>query len=169
MGQGNVNKVTKAGVMQLMIPRTLSLKELYNTDYDFWLTETARLLKNRQLDAIDHEHLIEELESLGRSERSAAKSLLLQILVHLLLYEFWESEKERDLNHWAGEIVMFRVQLEDRLTTNLRNLLEQELASIYANARLIAEKKTGLAVFSLSCPYSLTQTLDKLWFPGKSL
>jgi hypothetical protein len=141
------------------------LQKLYDTEYDRWLAQTIVLLKNRQLEGIDYEHLIEELEALGRSEKSAVKNLLLQIIIHLLLYEqFWETERDRNLNHWAGEIVTFRVQLEDKLTTNLRNFLVQELEQIYSNAALIVFKKTRLTNLPQICPYSLEQLLDKNWF-----
>jgi hypothetical protein len=142
-----------------------NLKQLYDSDYDRWLNEMVRLLKNRQLDRVDYENLIEELEALGRSERSAVKSLLLQIIIHLMLYQFWQLERERNANHWAGEIITFRVQLEDKLTNNLRNYLAEELPLIYQNARLITQKKTNLDSLPVECPYSLEQLLDKHWFP----
>ncbi|MGB3404187.1 MAG: DUF29 domain-containing protein [Microcoleaceae cyanobacterium] len=143
------------------------LKELYETEYDQWLTETVKLLKTRQVEALDYNHLIEELEALGRSEKNAVKSLLLQILIHLLLYEFWELEQERNVNHWAGEIITFRVQIEDRLTTNLRKYLASELPKIYQNALLIVRKKTQLNSLPEECPYSFEQLLDKNWFPSE--
>ncbi len=110
-----------------MKAQTLNLKKLYDSDYDRWLTEMVKLLKNRDLEKLDYDNLIEELEALGRSEKNAVKSLLLQIIIHLMLYQFWELEKERNANHWAAEIITFRVQLEDKLTTNLRNYLADEL------------------------------------------
>ena len=149
-----------------MKSQILDLKELYETEYDRWLSETVRLLKNRQLEKLDYENLIEELEGLGRSERSAVKSLLLQIIIHLMLYQFWQSERERNANHWAGEIITFRVQLEDKLTTNLHNYLADELPKIYQNALLIVQKKTQLNSLPEQCPYSLQQLLDKHWFPN---
>jgi hypothetical protein len=133
----------------------ITSEQLYETEYDRWLTATIKLLKNRQFDQIDYQHLIEELEALGRSEKSAVKNLLLQILIHLLLYQFWQSEAPRNINHWAAEIITFRVQLEGRLTSNLSKLLELELANIYQNARLIVGKKTGLKNLSITYPYSL--------------
>jgi hypothetical protein len=149
-----------------MKSQIVDLKELYETEYDRWLSEMVRLLKNRQLEKLDYENLIEELEALGRSERSAVKSLLLQIIIHLMLYQFWQSESKRNANHWAGEIITFRVQLEDRLTTNLRNYLENELPRIYQNALLIVQKKTQVNSLPEQCPYSLQQLLDKNWFPN---
>ncbi|NEP58552.1 MAG: DUF29 domain-containing protein, partial [Symploca sp. SIO2G7] len=109
-----------------MKTQTLDFKELYQYEYDQWLTETVKLLKNRDLDKLDYDNLIEELETLGRSERNAVKSLLLQLMIHLMLYQFWQVEKERNANHWAAEVITFRVQLEDKMTTNLRNYLESE-------------------------------------------
>jgi hypothetical protein len=102
---------------------------------------------------------------LERSEKTAVKSLSLQIIIHLLIYQFWTTERERNSNHWAAEIITFRVQLEDKLTTNLSKFLELELDNIYENARLIAEKKTGLKNLPIISPYSLTQILEKQWFP----
>jgi hypothetical protein len=79
-----------------MKSQILDLKELYQTEYDRWLSEMVRLLKNRQLEQLDYENLIEELEALGRSEKSAAKSLLLQIVIHLMLYEFCRNVEFRN-------------------------------------------------------------------------
>lgn len=145
----------------------LALEQLYEREYDRWLSETIELLKNRQFDRVDYEHLIEELAALGRSEKTAVKSLSLQIIIHLLIYQFWTTEREKNSNHWAAEIITFRVQLEYKLTTNLSKFLELELEleDIYENARLIAEKKTGLKNLPIICPYSLRQILEKQWFP----
>ncbi|TRU02792.1 MAG: DUF29 domain-containing protein [Microcystis sp. Msp_OC_L_20101000_S702] len=145
----------------------LALEQLYEREYDRWLSETIELLKNRQLDQLDYEHLIEELAALRRSEKTAVKSLILSIIIQLLLYQFWTTERERNSNHWAAEIITFRVQLEYKLTTNLSKFLELELEleNIYENARLIAEKKTGLKNLPIICPYSLRQILEKQWFP----
>ncbi|ELR98672.1 DUF29 domain-containing protein [Gloeocapsa sp. PCC 73106] len=143
----------------------LDLTTIYETDYLQWVEAMITLLKNRQLSLLDYEHLIEELEELGRREKSTVKSLLLQIIIHLLLLEYWESEKENNQNHWSAEIITFRVQLEDKLTTNLENYLGAELEQIYANARLIAQKKTGINYLPEKCPYTLVELLNKTWFP----
>lgn len=142
------------------------LKTLYQEDQSLWLTEIIKLLRENRLEELDIENLIEELESVGRSEKSAVKSLLLQIMIHLLLYNFWEQERERNGNHWMGEVITFRVQLEDRLTTNLKNYLLEDLDKIYENARLIVKKKTQLNHLPTQCPYSFTELLEKEWFPS---
>ena len=148
-----------------MNTQTFELQELYETEYDQWLTAMVEHLKHCQFDQLDTENLIEELEALGRSEKSTVKSLLRQIIVHLLLYQFWQSERERNANHWAAEIIAFRLQLDDRLTTNFRNYLADELPNIYQNARLLAQTKTQLKTLPKQCPYSLEELLNKTWLP----
>ena len=42
---------------------------LYESDFFGWTRQQAELLKTGQLSEIDTEHLIEEIEAMGRSER----------------------------------------------------------------------------------------------------
>lgn len=42
-------------------------KTLYQQDFNLWIEETVNLLKNRQLDQIDYDNLIEEVEDLGKN------------------------------------------------------------------------------------------------------
>ena len=146
----------------------IDLKTLYETDDYEWLSATIELLKNRQFSALDLENLIEELEDLGSEKRNAVVSLLNQIIRHLLLLEYWTSERERNTNHWRSEIVNFRDQLDQRLTTNLRNYLQENLDSIYKRALLYVKEKTGYSVeFPKECPYTFEQLLDLSWFPDR--
>ncbi|MFB2834993.1 DUF29 domain-containing protein [Floridanema evergladense] len=146
----------------------IDLKSLYETDDYEWLQSTIELLKNRQFNALDLENLIEELEDLGSEKRNAVVSLLNQIIRHLLLLDYWTSERERNINHWRSEIVNFRDQLDQRLTTNLRNYLQENLDFIYKRALLYVKEKTGYSVeFPDECPYTLEQLLDLNWFPDR--
>ncbi len=144
------------------------LKQLYETDENLWLEETIRLLKDNCLEDLDLENLIEELESLGRRDKHRVESLLRQIIIHLLLLQYWTEQYDYNHRHWRGEIATFRVQLNKYLTTNLKNYLSEELASIYQEAVFIVTEKTGLnkSVFTEKCCYSLEQLLDKSWFPN---
>ncbi|MFM2062671.1 MAG: hypothetical protein RLZZ507_2341 [Cyanobacteriota bacterium] len=142
------------------------LKQLYEVDDSQWLEETIKLLKNQQFQDLDLENLIEELEELGRRDKSAVASLLEQIIRHLLLLQYWTSEQENNAIHWQGEIYTFRTQLNRRLNTNLRNYLESELDSIYQDALGFVKIKTQNSVnFPSECPYTLSQLLDIKWYP----
>ncbi|MGV2390931.1 MAG UNVERIFIED_CONTAM: DUF29 domain-containing protein [Microcystis novacekii LVE1205-3] len=137
-----------------------------NGSINRWLSEMMELLKNRQFKSVRLRTFNRGVSRLGdEGEKTAVKSLSLQIIIQILLYQFWTTERTRNINHWAAEIITFRVQLEDKLTTDLSKFLELELENIYENARLIAEKKTGLKNLPIICPYSLRQILEKQWFP----
>lgn len=144
-----------------------NLKQLYETEYDRWLEETIKILNSHQLERLDYDRLIEELEALGRNEKNAVESFLEEIIRHLLLYEYWQTEFAQNANHWEAEIVNLRTQLKRRLTTNLRNHLEAELLSIYQDAVRFVKAKTKLDYFPAECPYILDELLDENWLPRR--
>ncbi|MTJ51319.1 DUF29 domain-containing protein [Anabaena sp. UHCC 0253] len=139
---------------------TTNLKELYETDDSLWLEETIELLKHKQFNQLDLENLIEELTSLGKRDLAKAKSLLRQIIIHLLLIQYWQVEYERNYRHWIGEVKTFRYDLNNHLTTNLRNKLQDDLENIYQSAVDFVKIKTDLTIFPEKCPCTLGQLLD---------
>ena len=142
------------------------LTYLYESDYHQWLSETIQLIKNRQFEDLDYTNLCEELESLGRSEKRAVESLLEQILIHLLLYQYWLTEREYNANHWRSEIITFRNQVNRYLDSKtLRNHLERRLPKLYQDALRVVKSKSELRIFPLDCPYTFEQTLDPDYFP----
>lgn len=150
----------------MVVTTTNRLKELYEIDDSLWLEETIKLLKEKNFNELDLENLIEELESLARRDKLAMSSLLEQIIRHLLLLEYWDSEYERSYRHWQSEVVSFRNQINKRITTNLYNYLSENMTEIYDDARLYVTKKSGLDTFPDSCPYNLDQLFNKHWFPN---
>ncbi|MEN9223465.1 MAG: DUF29 domain-containing protein [Thermostichus sp. BF3_bins_97] len=72
----------------------LNLLLLYDTDYQDWLEKTASCLKDRNFESLDLNHLIEEIEGLGKSDRRAISSYLIQLIEHLLKLQYWQSERE---------------------------------------------------------------------------
>jgi len=57
---------------------------LYEQDFLLWSEDTAAKLKVRDFENLDLENLIEEVESLGRSNRKELSSRLIRLLEHLL-------------------------------------------------------------------------------------
>jgi len=68
--------------------QTEYLRELYEKDDHLWLEKTIELLKQKRFNDLDLDNLIYELESLGRRDKSAVKSLVEQIMRHLLLLQY---------------------------------------------------------------------------------
>ncbi|MEH1896347.1 MAG: DUF29 domain-containing protein [Nostoc sp.] len=143
----------------------IDLKILYESNYLQWLEETIKCLKARQLADIDYENLIEELEYLAKNEKRRVRILLEQIIRHLLLYQYWDLEKPRNANHWAAEIIGFRNQINEDLSTNLRKHLEDNFSIIYSDALDYVMAKTKLTNLPESSAYTLEQILDKNWLP----
>jgi hypothetical protein len=139
-------------------------KILYETDYNQWVNETVQQLRERQFDGVDWDNLIEEIEDMGKSQKRALESFLTRLVEHLLKLSYWESEKERNGNHWKSEIVNFRYQIHKRLKESPS--LRPELKSIYAEIFPVAIKSVS-QLFPLPIdPYiSLEKTLDNDWFP----
>jgi predicted unusual protein kinase regulating ubiquinone biosynthesis (AarF/ABC1/UbiB family) len=140
-------------------------ENLYDQDFQEWIQKTIEHLQKSEFEQLDREHLIEELEDLGKRDRNKAVSLLEQIIRHLLLLQYWSAEHDNNASHWEAEIDGFRTQLRRHLTTTLRQYLEQELSIIYQDALRYSNKKTRLQNLPKYCPYTLENLLDSSWLP----
>ena len=58
-------------------------KNLYDADFHLWTEFQAELLRKRQFDALDLDNLIEEVQALGRAEKSAVLNDASVIIEHL--------------------------------------------------------------------------------------
>ncbi|MBP0029193.1 DUF29 domain-containing protein [Roseofilum sp. Guam] len=145
--------------------RTL-LSNLYDRDYYLWLETTSQLLRDRQLDRIDLEHLAEELEDMGKSEKRAIESNLEILLMHLLKYQY---QLEKQTNSWRYTIYEHRdrIQKAFRDSPSLKNYFNQIFEGCYAKARQRAAIETGMNIdnFPELCPFSITETLDMDYWP----
>lgn len=90
--------------------QTQSLNSLYDQDILLWSEDTVAKLKARDFDHLDIEHLIEEVEALGISQKKELISRLIVLLEHLLkrLYV----NLPNDYNGWERTIRTQRSELE---------------------------------------------------------
>jgi hypothetical protein len=144
----------------------LTLHTLYEKDFYLWLETTANLLKTRQLDRIDYEHLIEEIEAMGRSERNALESNLEQLLMHLLK---WKYQPQLRSNSWKYSITehCLRILKAFENSPSLKRYFEEFFDKCYQNARLLASRETGLneETFPSDCPFSTSDVLNPRYLP----
>ena len=117
---------------------------LYDRDFFAWSFEQAKLLRAGRLADADIEHIAEEIESMGRTEKRELISRLSVLLLHLLK---WRYQPEKRSPGWEAGIRVQRNRLADHLDDNpsLKPLLPQALASAYRDAALEAVAETGLA------------------------
>lgn len=144
----------------------ISTKTLYEQDFNLWLEETVKLLKNRQLDLIDYENLIEEIESMARKDKRALESNLEQILMHLLK---WQYQKNKRSNSWRYSIIEHRNRLKKdfRDSPSLKPYFDDVLEDCYQTAREFASEQTGLDIktFPVDLPFTKEQVLDSSYLP----
>lgn len=136
---------------------------LYERDILAWSEQQAELLKQEQWSALDLEHLIEEIEALGRSEQRALGSYVQVLMMHLLKYQY---QPERRTKSWDTTITNCRDKIADCLedAPSLKRLLQDSewLKKYYRRGRRDAAKETQmpLSVFPPDCPFSVEQLLD---------
>ena len=142
------------------------LEKLYDEDHVLWLEKTAQQLRHKDIDNLDWQHLFEEIEDLGKSQKNAVESYLRQLLKHLLLYQYWTQQRDYCGDGWLDEIDNFRNEVEILLRSRtLYNYAASIFEATYQKARRSAFNKTKLDVFPPQCPYTLEQALDTEYLP----
>ena len=143
-----------------------NLATTYHHDYALWLEHMAQALRDRNPNALDWENLLEEIESLGRSEKKSVKSNLRIVLIHLLK---WHYQSQNQSLSWLNSIAEHRQRLYDdfEASPSLRNYTQEVFAQAYSEARKHAARETGLPVshFPDTCPWTLVQVLQEDWLP----
>ena len=141
-------------------------QSLYEADYLKWIETTIEMLRVRDYSNIDWENLIEEIESIGRSERKSLKSNLIVVLTHLLK---WQFQPEFRSGSWKGSIVEHRRRIRDALkdSPSLKPYLQEVFAECYLDAVELASAETELPVetFPQECPYTPAEVLDSSFLP----
>lgn len=139
---------------------------VYQKDYYGWLRENARLIREKKFSEIDAENLIEELESMGKSEKRELSSRLTILLLHLLK---WQYQTVKRSTSWRNTIAVQRIDIRELLedSPSLRSEISDKIAVAYEKAKLAAEVETGIEKgnFPVECPFSLEQILDETFLP----
>ncbi len=82
----------------------------YHQDFVAWCEDTVAQLKDRDLDGLDFEALIEEIESLGLRDKRELESRLRVLLAHLLKRSYIQSPY--DYRGWQNTIAEQRSEIE---------------------------------------------------------
>jgi len=140
---------------------------LYDRDVLLWAENQADLLRRlgrgEGVNGIDWEHVVEEIEDVGRFELHAVQSHLNLMLVHLL--KIWVSPNSQDVGHWRGEFVAFQKNAAWRFAPSMRQRID--LANLYDDA--IEQLEAGGQVPGSSrqwpapCPFTLDHLLRDKW------
>ena len=110
------------------------MRSLYEQDTSLWVTETVNKLKAKDFENLDLENLIEEVETLGKSQRNATKSFLRRLIEHLLK-RCYVPLPECYIG-WQRESRAFRNEIKDILedSPSLKNFFLEIFPKVYASA-----------------------------------
>lgn len=140
--------------------------DLYDDDILEWSEQQARLLRDLAAgrlgnEAPDWANVIEEIESVGRSQLNAVQSLLVQALLHDLKCAAWPLTSY--VPHWRAEARGFRDDAARSYSPSMRQKID--VADLYRQAlRRIPETIDGQP--PLPVPDVCPATLDELLGAG---
>jgi Domain of unknown function DUF29 len=140
--------------------------DLYETDFYAWTQEQARLLRERRWDDLDLENLVDEVESVGGSEKREIRNRLTKLLAHLLKWQYQPGLRGAS---WRATIRDQRRELAEivRDSPSLRGYVNGQVQERYTSGRLEAAEQTGIAfgLFPEECPFAPEQVLDLEFWP----
>lgn len=144
----------------------MSNSTLYEQDFYAWANEQAGLLRAGKLAQADIEHIAEEIESMGKTEKRELVSRLSVLLLHLLK---WQFQPGRRGTSWQATIRLQRRDLTRHIRDNpsLKATLDEAISYAYGNAIIEAVGETGLleGTFPAACPWSFEQMMAEDFWP----
>jgi hypothetical protein len=115
---------------------------------------------------LDIDNLIDEVESMGKSEKRELESRLTILLLHLLKWKYQEVRRGRSRQLSIDEQ---RIQFCKTLNENpgLKPALDEIIKDAYKLAVIKAARETKIskAVFPECCPWTLAQFIDDGFYP----
>jgi hypothetical protein len=135
---------------------------LTQTDYALWIEETINLLKEQNYHSVDWEDLIEEIESLGRSQKRELRNRLITMLEHCL--KLCYSDYTQDYRGWTETIKRSQRELKGLLedSPSLRPYWDEIFIECYISALTTLRENSDYQSFSFpdNCPFP--QEIDQI-------
>ena len=144
-------------------------ESLYEKDFYAWTQEQAALISQGDWTGLDVPNLVEEIESLGRQQRSELRNRLSVLLMHLLKWEYQSSKRSRS---WNTTIRIQRIEIARLIkdSPSLKPYLSEAIDAAYETAVIAAADETGLleATFPDKAIYTAQQVLDSSFLSRRS-
>lgn len=146
--------------------RTPQTDDLYETDFYLWTQAQADLLRARRFDELDLDHLIDEVASVGASDKREIRNRLTVLITHLLKWKYQPGSRS---SSWKGTIAEQRAGLAELLdaSPSLRRYPGDVFATSYLSGRRKASEQTGIdyTLFPEQPPFSIEQALTDGYLP----
>jgi hypothetical protein len=134
--------------------RTPIAVSLYEQDYLLWIEDIVHKLRNRDIEGLDIDNLIEEIEDLGRSDKRELENRLAELFEHIL---------KRNYVHipdcyrgWVELIIKQRIGIRKLLknSPSLKPYFSQVFDEVYADALKIVRNGYPQCEFPDMWPFS---------------
>jgi hypothetical protein len=136
--------------------KPMVITKTYETDFYQWTIEQAQALRERNLDNLDWENIIEEIESLGRGDYSTVSSLLMRQIEHRLKIDYIALEE--CYKKWQIERQAFKIGIKRKISPSMKPKLEKDLEEIYQDAVSLVVLEYDINL-PKKCPYPLEDLL----------
>ena len=144
----------------------MSLYPKHDEDFYGWALYTAQLLKDRKMDELDVDYLIEELEDMGNSNENQLINRFAVLIAHLLKWEYQSTIRSRS---WEATIEEQRNKIKRLIRKNpsLKPKIFEAINEGFLDSKTIIKKDTplDLKVLPSSCPYTFEQLMDDEFYP----
>jgi hypothetical protein len=141
----------------------------YDKDVILWSQEQARFLRAGRFAELDIEHLADEIEDVGKSEKRELASRMAVLMAHLLK---WRVQPEKRTPSWRATIVVRRkrIALAIKATPSLEAVIRDPdwQEDMWLDALAQVCRDTGLVYENLpeTCPWTMEQAADAEFWPG---
>jgi hypothetical protein len=143
------------------------MSSLYDTDVLAWSRQQAELLRRMAAgegvnDKVDWPNVIDEIDSVGRSEVRTVMSALKNAMQHKLYLLGWPNAQAA--RHWQVEIRSQLAQVHKDYRESMRREIEPELPDLYRLARLgveghVLDEGPPASALPELCPWALDSLL----------
>jgi len=146
----------------------------YDDDFYAWTQHQAMVLRSMPVsdNRFDREHVVEEIEDLGKSERDAVRSQIRRIFEHFLKLAYSSAEQPRF--NWMETIDDARETLADKMSATLRRDAQQNLDKLYVEGHRRAARglrrhgePDAADALPQARPYSLDDICREDWYPER--
>lgn len=129
------------------------VKTLYQRDFALWIEDTVKQLKDGNLNQVDLDNLIEEVETLGRSEKNAIYSHLVSLYSHALKRRYVLSINDYPV--WEDTLIGEQGHLQKLLknSPSLRGYLKTEMFDAWQLALRKTQKGYPNTLFPEDYPF----------------
>jgi hypothetical protein len=152
----------------------MSLHARYDQDICLWVDRVSNLIRERRFDELDQddlEHLVDEVQDVGKSESRELQSRMAVLLSHLLKWQYQPERRPLSISgkSWIRTIknqrkdILLRLKETPSLKTKLHD--QEWIAYVWFSSVVLAENETELDCFPDHMPWTFDQVLDPEFLP----